>query len=689
MKKVYLTITFLSIINVLDAQNFYEGKSDVINNDIIEDRVIKTSSSYDFSDMIDEISIREGFIVNLNKAEEVDLKKLNLNEVQIKNLYDYIKKYGALTSIYELNLIEGYDSALIEKISPNIRFLINQELYPITANNLLYKGKNTILLREQRVNDKDDDKFYDPDQIDSANADNIYAGSRDKVLLKYGYNYGDRLRFGVTFEKDAGESMNKGFDFMSFHFLYKSTGIIRKILFGDYNLRFGQGLTIGTGFSPATDPMSGSYILPVNTVNPSTAANEGLGLSGAVITLSLWDRTNLTLFYSDRQLDGLVISNEDSISAQDEYNGINYAQSLTETGLHRTTKEIANKNTIEQNIIGGNITSGYKWIRIGATALCSTFDPEILKEEIPYKLYHFNGRRLLNFGTDISVICRSFIFFSEISGSDNGFKAFTGGLKAELPGGFGISLIYRNYGKDYNNFFSSAFSQNSECRNETGFYRSIYVKVDKRCLLSAGADVYTFPWIKYRTDAPSAGREYFFRSETLFNNHTILKIKYSFHEKSLNKTSAVFFLNYPILQTEHKARLDLNYSPLENFSFQNRIESSLNIKDQKMSRGFILYQDIEYHKKGLPIKVNFRYLIFDTEDYDSRIYTYENDLLYAWNVPAFSGEGNRIYTMVKYDVGKYLSLWLKYSLTRKFDTPESDDNLTNIHEFKLQAILKI
>ncbi|MFQ3579869.1 MAG: helix-hairpin-helix domain-containing protein, partial [Bacteroidales bacterium] len=54
---------------------------------------------------------------------------------------------------------------------------------------------------------------------------------------------------------------------------------------------------------------------------------------------------------------------------------------------------------------------------------------------------------------------------------------------------------------------------------------------------------------------------------------------------------------------------------------------------------------------------------FQTDDYDTRIYAYENDLLYVFSVPAYYYRGSRFYTMVKYSFGKAIDVWLRYSRT--------------------------
>ena len=54
---------------------------------------------------------------------------------------------------------------------------------------------------------------------------------------------------------------------------------------------------------------------------------------------------------------------------------------------------------------------------------------------------------------------------------------------------------------------------------------------------------------------------------------------------------------------------------------------------------------------------------FETDSYDSRIYAYENDVLYSYSIPAFSDKGFRYYLTLNYDIDKRLSVWLRWAQT--------------------------
>ncbi|MDG1741419.1 MAG: hypothetical protein P8H43_02475, partial [Crocinitomicaceae bacterium] len=58
-------------------------------------------------------------------------------------------------------------------------------------------------------------------------------------------------------------------------------------------------------------------------------------------------------------------------------------------------------------------------------------------------------------------------------------------------------------------------------------------------------------------------------------------------------------------------------------------------------------QDILYRPKSSPINLALRYALFDTESYNSRIYSFENNALYVFSVPANYYQGSRAYVLFR------------------------------------------
>ena len=96
----------------------------------------------------------------------------------------------------------------------------------------------------------------------------------------------------------------------------------------------------------------------------------------------------------------------------------------------------------------------------------------------------------------------------------------------------------------------------------------------------------------------------------------------------------------------------------------------------------LLLQDLSYKFEKIPLSVWFRYCIFKTDNWDSRLYTYENDLLYSFSIPALAGEGNRTYLMVDWRAAKFIDLRIKYGITA---LQKDNDAWVETEELKFQA----
>ncbi|MNY46687.1 hypothetical protein D3C86_1818900 [compost metagenome] len=91
------------------------------------------------------------------------------------------------------------------------------------------------------------------------------------------------------------------------------------------------------------------------------------------------------------------------------------------------------------------------------------------------------------------------------------------------------------------------------------------------------------------------------------------------------------------------------------------------------------------------LEVSARAAFFKTDDYDSRQYVYEKDVLYAFSIPAYYNTGTRHFLMLRYAVSKQLKIWLRWSQTRYSDIEMISSGLNEIEgnkrsEAKLQVM---
>ncbi len=120
---------------------------------------------------------------------------------------------------------------------------------------------------------------------------------------------------------------------------------------------------------------------------------------------------------------------------------------------------------------------------------------------------------------------------------------------------------------------------------------------------------------------------------------------------------------------------------------RNRIEiSQFTDGSPDESFGFMLYQDINYKSTNQRFGSNTRLAIFNTDSFSSAIYAYENDVLYAFSIPAYFGQGIRFYQLINYEVTEKIKLWIRYSLSYY---PNDEMIGSTKSEVKVQVRIKI
>ncbi|MEO6837462.1 MAG: hypothetical protein ABI185_03680, partial [Ginsengibacter sp.] len=82
---------------------------------------------------------------------------------------------------------------------------------------------------------------------------------------------------------------------------------------------------------------------------------------------------------------------------------------------------------------------------------------------------------------------------------------------------------------------------------------------------------------------------------------------------------------------------------------------------------------------------------FETDGYDSRIYAFENDVLYGYSIPVFFNKGFRYYANLHYKFSKKLGVWTRFSQFVYADQFEIGSGLDKIKgnkksEIKFQVI---
>lgn len=104
--------------------------------------------------------------------------------------------------------------------------------------------------------------------------------------------------------------------------------------------------------------------------------------------------------------------------------------------------------------------------------------------------------------------------------------------------------------------------------------------------------------------------------------------------------------------------------------------------------GFLVFYEISWN--GLlfsrPVTAGLRLSMFDVDDYDARIYSYERDLQYEYGVPMLMGRGMRCFVVGRYSITPRITLALKYTLSYYPDQQTVGSGYEKIEGNKRQEI---
>jgi hypothetical protein len=169
--------------------------------------------------------------------------------------------------------------------------------------------------------------------------------------------------------------------------------------------------------------------------------------------------------------------------------------------------------------------------------------------------------------------------------------------------------------------------------------------------------------MKFQVDAPSIGHEVL--TQLNYKPNKIFEVYVRFREQVRQKNSRDN--TQPVTGIEdirqRNFRLNLSYVVNEFFTIKSRIEYVwINRPSNQPEKGMIITQDFLFRPKSLPIDLALRYALFDTDSYDTRLYSYENNALYAFAVPAYYYRGNRAYVLLRYSFLRHCDLWLRYGV---------------------------
>ncbi len=469
-----------------------------------------------------------------------------------------------------------------------------------------------------------------------------YQGSPLKTMTRLVVKNDDILLSFVE-AKDPGEPLY--FDhltgcFAIIHPLSITEDVsLSKLVLGDYSLSFGEGLLFSKGFAQR----SGKEVI-LNPVSHSSGIQPYISSSsyryfrGAAseITSGIF---SLSGFFSERQIDATIDSNT--------------ITSISSTGYHRTTTELARKDQAQSSVTGAHIAiTPYlenAFLEIGATGYGLNYDkPVIGKDSLS-----FSGQN----HSMVSVETRGAFSFLALSGefarmiSDVGRKnAYAITIEGNPLEDWEFSLNYHDLPPNFISPFGSTFGIHSgTAQNERGWYLgSKYTLLPKMLSLFGSANF---------SQSQNLSRGILHYSDILFGGTYTFQsfpIWLTLQGRSYGKGSAFSIAGDSLSKKSLRLDLDADLSKSISASLRAELQRTYSLLDGTATGGYLFGIGIYY----LPIhEVSFSSGIafFNTDSYSSRFYSNEADLPGSVPFIALYGNGYRYYSQCSYDALRALT----------------------------------
>lgn len=537
---------------------------------------------------------------DINTATEDDLRKLRfLSDNQIDAILTYVYKHP-MESLNELDLIPELPSYQARNLRVFVSVKSKENDNHVYAKDVFHYAKHEIIAR--------------------TDVRNIEAYENDPVFaqLKYKFNYQNRVQFGVNISRAAGVPA-KDMRYGAYLELKDIAPHVKTIVAGNYQASFGQGLVLNTGFHQGKN----SYVMTVGNAAEGLRKYSSAGIAslhGVGTTLTFGDitklKTELSVLYS----------------------------------LNRSN------DSLWHHVLGSHIGFRHKQLAVGMTFAEHLYNDSVHSyRNMAYNRNYFRGTNQAIIGADFRYCGNWYDIFAEVAAAQNK----TWGWATEVGCRFtpvsdvGLIVLYRYYSPTFDNTLAYAFSETTRINDENGLYLGTEISRLKNWIFRAYGDVFRFSGPKYGINySPSWGYDAMGEADwkRTDSSHSIgTNIRFRAKEKAQKSTYAL--------------RLRFTYD-LGGWSFRTQGDVNL-VQDsvKTLTYGYSISQDIHYSFAKVPLTLQLRLQGFHANNWDNRIYVYENDVLYAWSIPSSYGVGGRAYLNLRWRIIDQLSLYLKVSET--------------------------
>ena len=614
---------------------------------LLSDEELTADALEELSDMYESLHAAP---LNINMATRDELSMLPfLTDRQIEDIHAYIYMHGPMLTLGELQLTGSLDYATRQLLR---HFVYADPPLPqkerIKLADVLQNGRTEVVARM-------DIPLYLRDGFKKG----TYLGGRLSHNLRWSFNWHNRIRFGVSADKDAGE---RGYDFWSPYLFIKDMGVLKELAVGNFKAQFGQGLLLGGGFSVGKSMALSSMSRQTQGLRPHSSTGEYGYLRGGGAALG-WGHTTFTLLASRTPVDATL-------------KGDTVISSFKEDGYHRTSLELSKKHNVTLGMVAANMRYSFRGLRFGVTAMTESLT-------VPYK----GQRRLSGMSADCSVNRARYSLQAELSLLDSK-PALIASQTFRLGNGWTANAVVRHYSPEYMSLHSNAMAESS-VQNETGLLAG-FAHSGRDLKVSGYADFFMHPEPRYGASAPSNGMDLRMEADWRVGRRDALYATARFKSKQKD--------------CKYTGQLEYCLTGRYRLRWMHDCRSGAQLRMQffyvrydfiaePITNGYALTGSFSHSLLEERLDVDLSAAAFHTQSYDCRVSVYESGFRYSYNFMSLYGKGGRLAVMVRYRLNAAMQLNVKAGGTYYLDRDEissSHQRIASSHkeDISLQFIAK-
>lgn len=602
----------------------------------------------------EELSELENHKIDLNRCTRDELLQLPfLSAQQVMDFIEYRDRHGRIETVVELYMIRSMEKSTIDLLS---HFAT---IYPEVIKDTLPSLKDLIRYGRHELLATFKAPFYN-----RRGDENGYLGYKYKHWLRYTFTSGQHVKLDLVASQDAGEpffaGQNKaGYDYYSFYLMLQKWGCVRRMVVGRYRLKFGMGLVINNSFGLGKINALATLGRSANNIMPHSSRSEANYLQGAAACFRLSDCFSLTAFASLRMVDATLNRNSSTVAT------------LLRTGYHRTKSEMERRRNTSESLFGANLNFFRNGWHAGITGFYTAFNRELQPSTTQlYRRWYPRGSRFWNASIDYGYVSGRLNLSGETATGNCQQVATINTVSYQLTSTLTLVALQRYYPYQYYSLFSRSFAEGGAVQDESGVYLGGDWLIGRFMKLMFYTDYAWFAWPKYRISESSGS----------WDNMAQLSWQkelwsWAFRYRIRARKRDIAGKRGTTSYTEQRMRSTVTYSN-NRWNLQTQADVAL-CQFTHNSFGVMLTENAGYSCQRFRVNVTAGY--FHTDDYNSRLYTYERSVLYNFSFPSFYGHGMRLALNMRADFTSHLMLIGKLGMTKYFDRKVIGSGLQRIN----------